>query len=208
MSGLADEAYWAKTKKTKIHHLSWLSSIPFLPHLSTCHLSSPAAHQWGEAWRPMGPSAGGGSAGWRTAMEEREGKGGGSGVHGGIGEEERGEIPVQRQRLSAMATSHSGEGWGLHRRRRRRPLCVSHGHGSRAGAPMAGRSGSSRARSGMFGYSCRRSQRHLGLHGRRWRLHCWAWVVVRQEGVWIGKNHKIVSFPSSATTPTHKISAS
>lgn len=79
MSGLADEAYWAKTKKTKIHHLSWLSSIPFLPHLSTCPLSSPAAHQWGEAWRPMGPSAGGGSAGWRTAMEEREGKGGGVG---------------------------------------------------------------------------------------------------------------------------------
>lgn len=186
--------------KTKIHHLSWLSSIPFLPHLPLVPLF-PSSSSVGRGLAADGSIRGR----WQRRLEiSNGGKGGGSGVHGGIGEEERGERPVQRQRLSAMATSHSGEGGGLHRR----PLCVSQGHGSRAGAPMAGRSGSSRARSGVFGCSCRRSQRHLGWHGRRWRLHCWAWVVVRQEGVWIGKNHKIVSFPSSATTPTHKISAS
>lgn len=60
-------------------------------------------------------------------------------VHGGKGEEERGEGPLRRQRLSAMATSLcEREEDSFAATIAARWVC-SQGHRSRAGAPMAGR---------------------------------------------------------------------
>lgn len=158
--------------------LTFMAPLIFAKPSKLHPLSSPSLH-----FSPLFPSSS--SAGRGLAADEpicgrcqrwlevSDGGGGGRvGVGGPRWQRRRG---ARRGTFTATTTLCHGhllvwEGGGLLRCHHRRPLGVFAGP-SISSRCSHGRSGSPRARSGAFGYSCRRSRCHLGWH-ERWRLCC------------------------------------